>query len=218
MTAPVAPMEARHSVTPLEALRRLIAVAKWPDAHWFSSEADWNEFQTELAVAEMVVRDYVAPVAPQPEWDQEPIGTLARNSAQELLFTPLRDFHVTDGMRVFAVPQTAQKVEVGEQVPPGWKLVPEEPTAEMYRAAAKIDNEMFAGGSSHGAEDGQVWAAMYDAAPNSPQLEEQQAGDVARDSLMELLDSVLGNCYMGNDWELERATDLKNALMAKEKA
>jgi len=66
MTAPVAPMEARHSVTPLEALKRLIAVAKWPDAMAFASEVDWITFQRELGVAEMVVRDYVAPVAPQP--------------------------------------------------------------------------------------------------------------------------------------------------------
>lgn len=52
--------------------------------------------------------------------------------------------------------------------PAGWKLVPEDPTGDMFRAAAKIDNEMFAGGSSHGAEDGQIWAAMYDAAPEAP--------------------------------------------------
>lgn len=75
------------------------------------------------------------------------------------------------------VPVAAQPV-----VPEGWKLVPEEPTGNMYRAAAKIDNEMFAGGSSHGAEDGQVWAAMYDAAPAAPSLEAQPAGEVERDA------------------------------------
>lgn len=75
------------------------------------------------------------------------------------------------------VPVAAQPV-----VPEGWKLVPEEPTLEMFNASAKIDNEMFAGGSSHGADDGQVWAAMYDAAPAAPHIEAQPAGEVVRDA------------------------------------
>lgn len=50
----------------------------------------------------------------------------------------------------------------------GWKLVPVEPTAEMWKAADEIDNRMFAGGSSHGAETGQIWEAMLDAAPTPP--------------------------------------------------
>lgn len=75
------------------------------------------------------------------------------------------------------VPVAAQPV-----VPEGWKLVPEEPTYEMFNASAKIDNEMFAGGSSHGADDGQVWAAMYGAAPDAPSLEAQPAGEVERDA------------------------------------
>lgn len=63
MTA--SPLEARCSVTPLEALRRLIAVAKTADGMGFESKADWDVFERELGVAEMVVRDS-APVAAQP--------------------------------------------------------------------------------------------------------------------------------------------------------
>jgi hypothetical protein len=36
-------------------------------------------------------------------------------------------------------------------VPDGWQLVPKEPTREMFRAADKVDDAMFAGGSAHGA-------------------------------------------------------------------
>lgn len=67
-----------------------------------------------------------------------------------------------------AIHQRALAMAPKQEAPAGWKLVPEDPTGNMFRAAAKIDNEMFAGGSSHGAEDGQVWTAMYDAAPEAP--------------------------------------------------
>lgn len=53
-------------------------------------------------------------------------------------------------------------------IPEGWKLVPENPTGDMFRAAAKVDNDAFAGGSSHGADDEQIWHAMYFAAPTPP--------------------------------------------------
>mgnify|MGYP003575162269 CR=1 FL=1 len=49
-----------------------------------------------------------------------------------------------------------------------WKLVPVEPTEEMWKAADAIDDRMFAGGSSHGAETGQIWEAMLAAAPALP--------------------------------------------------
>ncbi len=74
------------------------------------------------------------------------------------------------------VPVAAQPV-----VPEGWKLVPEEPTAAMFDAACKIDNDMFAGGRSHGADNGQVWAAMYGAAPAAPQPA-ASVTDVAKDA------------------------------------
>ena len=45
-----------------------------------------------------------------------------------------------------------------------WKICPEDPTGEMFRAVYKVDNEAYAGGSQYGADDGQRWWAMYDAA------------------------------------------------------
>lgn len=62
----------------------------------------------------------------------------------------------------------APSAPVAREVPEGWKMVPEEPTGDMFLAAAKIDNAAFAGGSSHGADDEQIWQAMYAAAPNPP--------------------------------------------------
>lgn len=44
-------------------------------------------------------------------------------------------------------------------------LVPIEPTEEMFAAANKIDDEMYCGGSQHGADIDQVYYAMIDAAP-----------------------------------------------------
>lgn len=45
-----------------------------------------------------------------------------------------------------------------------WKICPEDPTGEMFRAVNKVDNEAYAGGSQHGADDEQRWWAMYGAA------------------------------------------------------
>lgn len=44
-------------------------------------------------------------------------------------------------------------------------LVPREPSEEMFAAANKIDDEMYCGGSQHGADIDQVYYAMIDAAP-----------------------------------------------------
>ena len=59
------------------------------------------------------------------------------------------------------------------QPPEGWRLVPVEPTEEMWKAADLIDDRMFAGGSSHGAETGQIWEAMLYAAPQPAQASDR---------------------------------------------
>lgn len=58
----------RATVTPLEALKRLIAVARLVDypAPAFETANAWNQFQGELAVAEMVVRDWAEPAIAAP--------------------------------------------------------------------------------------------------------------------------------------------------------
>lgn len=54
-------------------------------------------------------------------------------------------------------------------VPVGWKLVPIEPTKEMWAAANKIDDEMAAGGfDGKGCTIEQAWNAMLVAAPAAP--------------------------------------------------
>ena len=59
------------------------------------------------ARASWALRDLFTTPVPAPAAaviGQEAIGTLARNSAHELVFTPLHDFHVTDGMQLFTAP------------------------------------------------------------------------------------------------------------------
>jgi len=47
-----------------------------------------------------------------------------------------------------------------------WKLVPVEPTSEMWAAVNKLDDEMAAGGyDGKGASIEQAWACLVDAAP-----------------------------------------------------
>ena len=56
-------------------------------------------------------------------------------------------------------------------------LVPIEPTEEMFAAANKIDDEMYCGGSQHGADIDQVYYAMIDAAPQPEQVESKPVPD-----------------------------------------
>ena len=54
------------------------------------------------------------------------------------------------------------------QVPNGWKLVPIEPTKEMWDAVNKLDDQMAAGGfDGEGCSIEQAWDCLLDAAPPS---------------------------------------------------
>lgn len=52
-------------------------------------------------------------------------------------------------------------------------LVPRDPTEEMFAAANKIDDEMYCGGSQHGADIDQVYYAMIAAAPQPEPVESE---------------------------------------------
>lgn len=65
-------------------------------------------------------------------------------------------------------------------VPQGWKLVPEEPTREMFAAAGAVDDLAFAHGSSHGADIATLWEVMCAAAPPAPQQGEQAGQEGAQ--------------------------------------
>lgn len=52
--------------------------------------------------------------------------------------------------------------------PDDFVIVPRCADAVMYAAAAGVHNQMFAGGSMHGADDEQIWAAMIAARPAAP--------------------------------------------------
>lgn len=49
-----------------------------------------------------------------------------------------------------------------------YKLVPVEPTREMWDAIDKYDNKAYAGGNQHGASFEDLWAVALDAAPVQP--------------------------------------------------
>ncbi|WLW64269.1 hypothetical protein RA224_12830 [Achromobacter aegrifaciens] len=54
-------------------------------------------------------------------------------------------------------------------LPAGWKLVPIEPTKEMWAAVNKLDDEMAAGAyDGRGASIEQAWNCLVDAAPTPP--------------------------------------------------
>ncbi|MDH2051199.1 hypothetical protein [Achromobacter marplatensis] len=53
----------------------------------------------------------------------------------------------------------------------GWKLVPVEPTSEMWAAVNKLDDQMAAGGyDGKGASIEQVWNCLVETAPEAPPL------------------------------------------------
>lgn len=56
-----------------------------------------------------------------------------------------------------------------EQVPDGWKLVPVEPTREMWAAVNKLDDEMAAGAyDGKGCTIEQAWECLLAASPSAP--------------------------------------------------
>lgn len=59
-----------------------------------------------------------------------------------------------------------------------WKLVPAEPTPEMWAAVNKLDDEMAAGAyDGKGASIEQVWNCLVDAAPTPPASAQDDAKD-----------------------------------------
>lgn len=61
--------------------------------------------------------------------------------------------------------QPAQQEPVNE----GWKLVPVEPTEDMWKAVNKLDDEMAAGSyDGKGCSIEQAWNCLLDAAPTPP--------------------------------------------------
>lgn len=72
-------------------------------------------------------------------------------------------------MPVYAAPQPSHEPKEAE-VPEGWKLVPVEPTREMWAAFNKLDDEMAAGSyDGTGCSFEQGWNCMLAAAPQPPQ-------------------------------------------------
>lgn len=71
-------------------------------------------------------------------------------------------------MTLHAVPAPEPLFErpvTARAVPDGWRLVPVEPTREMFRAATVVDDAAYVDGSQHGADVATLWEAMIAAAP-----------------------------------------------------
>lgn len=61
----------------------------------------------------------------------------------------------------------------------GWKLVPIDATGDMFRAANRVDENSYCGGSMHGADTEQIWNAMVEAAPQPENLKSHENLDGA---------------------------------------
>lgn len=60
------------------------------------------------------------------------------------------------------------------RVPEGWKLVPVEPTREMWAAVNKLDDEMAAGGyDGKGCSIEQAWNCLLDFVPTPPNADQK---------------------------------------------
>ena len=84
--------------------------------------------------------------------------------------------------------KVAQPVQPANPVPDGWKLVPIEPTKEMWAAVNKLDDQMSAGGfDGKGCSIEQAWDCLVESAPTSPACESiaqpvpQKSGEKALD-------------------------------------
>ena len=157
------------TITPLEALAQLTAVASQIDTAECKDEGIYNRLQGAVQVAQAALAMPESPKAKAVAWIKpSDLEKFLKHHNGFAPFLSTWDCSGTIPLYAGAAPEAALAMAPKQEAPAGWKLVPEDPTGDMFRAAAKIDNEMFAGGSSHGAEDGQIWAAMYDAAPEAP--------------------------------------------------
>ena len=86
------------------------------------------------------------------------------------------DGFTADQMREYARTAIAA---AGGGVPPGWKLVPVEPTAEMWAAVNKLDDEMAAGGyDGKGCTIEQAWECLLASSPQPEAAMTQQERDI----------------------------------------
>ncbi|MEN7529297.1 hypothetical protein [Cupriavidus sp. DL-D2] len=92
----------------------------------------------------------------------------------------------------------------------GWKLVPIEPTREMWDAVNKLDDQMAAGGyDGKGCSIEQAWNCLLDHAPAAPKLP-------AGDGLTDLINAYGRACRRDGSpaWESDEGRALKAVLAA----
>jgi hypothetical protein len=96
------------TITPLEALRRLISAVKLIDAADCKDERVWNQLGGELGVAEGVVRDYV---------ESKPVGHINHYSSGSVGVSGQSMLSLPHGAPLYAGPVAAQPSEVAQPSP-----------------------------------------------------------------------------------------------------
>jgi hypothetical protein len=79
-------------------------------------------------------------------------------------------------------------------VPKGWKMVPVEPTREMWTAVNKLDDQCAAGNyDGKGCSIEQAWNCLLDAAPTPPAAYRQWTG-----LTNDVVNNIAAGCHLGN--------------------
>ena len=117
------------------------------DEHYASGRVVWGVNDTVIGILTQI-DNMVADMVRKPE---------------QPAYRAVKTFH--EGKPVYVAEQPAQQEPVNE----GWKLVPVEPTADMWKAVNKLNDDMAAGGyDGKGCSIEQAWNCLLDAAPSPP--------------------------------------------------
>lgn len=118
------------------------------------------------------------------EWMQKAAALLRRIPGLEADYQRLMDKHNALHINALASRRRISELEAERdqlraeleqvRVPEGWKLVPVEPTREMWAAVNKLDDEMAAGGyDGKGCSIEQAWNCLLDFVPTPPNADQK---------------------------------------------
>jgi len=108
------------------------------------------------------------------------------------------------GAKVYTTPHASA-------VPEGWKLVPCHATPEMLSLGKKATREEFLFLEDPDSSTQGVWKAMISVAPEALKTTTAVPEWVPK-TLGRLADSIRGDCYMGEEWELRTIDSILSSL------
>jgi hypothetical protein len=111
---------------------------------------------------------------------------------------------------------SAIKQALSAPVPEGWKMVPIEPTREMWTAVNKLDDQMAAGNyDGKGCSIEQAWNCLLDAAPTPPAAQRQWQS-LTDEEILKLAYPI--RWQEVDDFEADKAVNFAQMVEAKLKA